>query len=228
MAFKRQVLGPGFERESLTEAMVGIGMLFAGSAKRGLPPIEDILLAASSEGMDHHDLRVLSVLTTWLDLHSPRVNVDRLVRALSGTASARVRVYWAAVAAWKHADLRWGRVRKLYSGPREDITPQGTAFLVKRHGEDPRFLAGPMRVPLGTLRDRREDVLSPERLAKQHRGYFWRVVIGSTYRADMWARLEVEPNISAAELARKSYGSFATAWQVRRDWAVAHKAKRAK
>jgi len=220
MAFKRQVAPAEVGRASLTEAMVGIGILFARPAARGLPQIEDTLLAASAEGMDRGDLRVLSVLTSWLHLHSARVNVDRLVRAQSSAASARVRLYWAAIATWKHPDSRWARVRALYSGPRQDLVPEGTSFLVKRHGEDPRFVGGPLRVPVGTLRDRPEDVLSPEKLARRHRGYFWRVVMGATYRADMWARLEAEPQLSAAELARRTYGSFATAWQVRKDWAV--------
>jgi hypothetical protein len=46
------------------------------------------------------------------------------------------------------------------------------------------------------------------------------VTIGSTYRADMWAALEDDPTLSAAALARRIYGSFATAWHVRRDFAV--------
>lgn len=45
-------------------------------------------------------------------------------------------------------------------------------------------------------------------------------MIGPTYRADMWAALEADPDLSAAELARRTYGSFATAWHVRRDFAL--------
>jgi hypothetical protein len=45
-------------------------------------------------------------------------------------------------------------------------------------------------------------------------------MIGPTYCADMWAALEDDPTLSAAAPARKTYGSFATAWHVRRDFAV--------
>jgi hypothetical protein len=45
-------------------------------------------------------------------------------------------------------------------------------------------------------------------------------MIGPGYRADMWAALEADPGMSATALARRTYGSFATAWQVRRDFAV--------
>jgi hypothetical protein len=36
----------------------------------------------------------------------------------------------------------------------------------------------------------------------------------------MWALLDREPSLSASELARKAYGSFATAWQVKHDRAL--------
>jgi hypothetical protein len=199
--------------------MVGIGMLFAARPSL-MPNIEDTLLGASSAGMDREDFRVLSVLTTWLDVHLARVNVDRLFRGLSSGSSQRVRLYWAVIAHWKRGDPRLKRVAGLYSGAREDLVPEGTGFLVRRHGEDSRFAHGPLRAPAGTLRDRPEDVLTPEELARRHRGYYWRVVIGATYRADMWAQLEARPELSAAELARRTYGSFATAWQARRDWAL--------
>jgi hypothetical protein len=34
----------------------------------------------------------------------------------------------------------------------------------------------------------------------------------------MWAALEVDPTLTPTELARQTYGSFATAWQVKQDW----------
>jgi hypothetical protein len=34
----------------------------------------------------------------------------------------------------------------------------------------------------------------------------------------MWAVLESDPSLSPAELARRTYGSFATAWQVKQDF----------
>jgi len=44
--------------------------------------------------------------------------------------------------------------------------------------------------------------------------------MGPSYRADMWATLEAEPQLSAAELARRTYGSFASAWHVRKAFAT--------
>ena len=51
-----------------------------------------------------------------------------------------------------------------------------------------------------------------------HDAYRRRIMLGPSYRADMWAELDRNPTLTAAELARRTYGSFATAWHVLRDW----------
>ncbi|MBI5627907.1 MAG: hypothetical protein HY953_03225, partial [Candidatus Rokubacteria bacterium] len=78
----------------------------------------------------------------------------------------------------------------------------------------------PLRVPANVLRDRSADVLSPAALARRHLAYRWRVIMGATYRADVWAALEAHPALSAAELARRTYASFATAWLAKHDHAL--------
>jgi hypothetical protein len=45
-------------------------------------------------------------------------------------------------------------------------------------------------------------------------------MMGPGYRADMWSALERDSTLSAAELARRTYGSFATAWHVRQDFGL--------
>jgi hypothetical protein len=203
----------------LTGALVGIGMLFAYRAQNN-PNIEDALVAASHEGLEHDDLRVLSVLVTWIGAHHQWINADRLVRLVAQQESPRLRAFWSAIASWLEKDRRFARLRLPRQTPRVDLLSTGTAFQVKRRGEDPRFAGSTLRVPAGILRDRPADVLSPAQLAKRHETYRRRVLMGPSYRADMWAALEAEPTLSAAELARKAYGSFATAWQVKRDFAL--------
>ncbi len=204
--------------DDLTAAMVGIGMAFAAPAPSHQPNIEDTLFAASVEGMEHDDLRVLAVLVTWLEHHARLVNVDRLTRLVKETASARVRAFWAGVAHWQAKDRRFARLSKLHRHDRVDLLPVGTEFQLRRHGEDVRFAGSPLRVPANTLRSRSADVLEPVALAQRHRAYRQRVLMGPSYRADMWAALDEDDGVTAAELARRAYGSFATAWQVLRDW----------
>jgi hypothetical protein len=197
--------------------MVGIGMSFAANAAAGAD-IEGTLVHASALGMDEGDLRVLAVLTTWLGIHHAHVNADRLVRLVAAHPSARVRAYWAATATWLKQDRRLARLAGATAGPPIDLLPTGTAFQVQRRGEDERFAGSKLRVPRGTLRDRREDVLSPEVLVRRHAGYRNRVLMGPSFRADVWTALEDTPDASVAAIARKASCSFATAWQAVQDF----------
>lgn len=204
---------------ALTRDMVGIGMNFA-TLPNAEAPIEETLVHASSLGMDDRDLRVLSVLTTWLRVHAGHVNADRLVRCASDHASSRVHAYWAAVAHWLGKDRRFARLAKLHNGPPIDLLPVGTEFQILRRGEDPRFAGSAVRVPAGSLRDRDADVLSPESLTRQHAGYRNRVRMGPTWRADVWTVLERAPELSVSDVARHAGCSFATAWQVVQDFTL--------
>jgi len=210
--------------ENLTQAMVGIGMLFA---KEGSPDpnIEDTLLAASVEGMEGDDLRVLAMLMTWLEVHSHWINADRLTRLVTAYPGTRVRAFWAAVGHWLSKDRRFARLIQSYQGAPVDLLGTGAAFHLRRAGEDPRFVGSSLRVPAGVLRDRKEDVLNPAELAQRHRTYRRRILLGPSYRADMWSELDRNPDLTAAALARRTYGSFATAWQVKQDWALLEAAK---
>src|SRR5664280_335586 len=202
MAFKRSAAPTQLAQgDELTAAMVGIGVGFAATAALQ-PNIEDTLLAASIEGMEKDDLRVLSALTTWLGVHHQRVNADRLIRIVSERREFRVLAYWAAVAHWLKQDRRLSRLAQLAPKKRVILLRVGSDFQLKRRGEDPRFKGSVLIVPQGVLRDRRDDVLSPQQLASLHRGYFQRVQMGPSYRADLWALLEVAPSLSPTELAR--------------------------
>jgi len=199
--------------------MVGIGMSFAADTE-AQPNIEDTLLDASIEAMERGDLRVLSVLATWFGVHASWVNADRLIKLVGEQKSPRLRALWSALARWQGRDRRFARLIRLYRGKALDLLAVGTDFQIHRHGEDPRFEGTALRVPANVLRDRAADALTPVELAQRHRAYRWRVTMGPGYRADMWAALELDSHLSASELARRTYGSFATAWNVRRAFAM--------
>jgi hypothetical protein len=221
MAFSR-ALAPSVEPSSdhLTAAMVGIGFGFAAAPAAVEPNIEDTLLFASVLAMERADLRVLAMLMTWWGVHHERVNADRLTKLAAAHPAARVRALWSALATWKSKDRRFARLQKVYTGPRVDASSSGTAFQIGRHGEDARLEGSALRAAASLLRDRAADILSPQQLALHHHAYRWRIIIGPSFRADMWAVLEGEPGVSVADLARRAYGSFATAWQVKRDFAL--------
>ncbi|MBN2573088.1 MAG: hypothetical protein JXP73_00855 [Deltaproteobacteria bacterium] len=205
--------------DDLSAAMGGIGINLA-VAPAPNPNIEDTLLFASIEGMERDDLRVLALLVTWLGIHVAWVNADRLVALVRAQSAIRVRAFWAAVAQWQGRDRRLARLRRLHRGGAVDLLAVGTEFQIRKRGEDPRFRGTALRVPAGVLRDRPADVLSPAQLARRHRAYRCRVIMGPSYRADMWAALELEPHLATAEVARRAYGSYATASVVRRGFAL--------
>ena len=222
MGYRRHVVPTAFlSGAAATAAYVAIGMRLAATRGEQEPNIEDTLLAASLEGTAG-DYRVLSLLTDWLSIHSSRVNVDRLVRLINLQESPRLKAYWSATAKWLKKDVRFARVQRLYTAKALDLLATGNDFVIERHGLDDRFAGSSFKVPLGTLRRRETDIASPSELSKQHTPYRWRVLIGPTYRADMWAALERDPQLSPAALARCTYGSFATAWQVKTDWLILH------
>jgi len=218
MPFRRiAALPPPIASDVLTSQLVGIGMNFAAPPVHD-PNIEDTILFASIEGMEKQDLRVLRVLTTWFGIHAEWVNADRLTTLATIQSSARVRAFWSALARWQRKDRRFVRLSASYQGARQDVFEVGTDFQLQRHGEDPRFAGSSIRVAANMLRDRPADVLSPSLLARRHQVYRFRIMMGPNYRADMWAALESDATLSAAALARETYGSFATAWHVRRDF----------
>ncbi len=224
MGFKRTILPEELPRgEQLSGDLAGIGMLVATTPSKS-PNIENTVFAASIEGINS-DLRTLSLLVDWIDLHSDRLNADRLIKMIKENSNERVRCFWKAIAQWKKKDMRLKRLVRFYRGQRLDLLESGTEFLIKRKGEDDRFEGTCLRVPNETLRHRPTDILAPEELAKVHDAYRQRIMIGPSYRADMWAHLERTGAISASELARKAFGSFATAWQVLRDWSILRSTK---
>ena len=81
------------------------------------------------------------------------------------------------------ASRRFARLKAGYEGTPLDLLPVGTDFQLRRRGEDERFAASMVRVPKGALRDRAEDVLAPQTLARRHAGYRKRVLRGPTWRA---------------------------------------------
>ena len=220
MAYKRprgpEPLPKGTE---LTQSMTGIGFNLAARPDREAD-LERTLAHASELGMEHHDLRVLGLLTTWVGVHQRMICVDRLLRFLDEHPSERVRAYWSAVAAAPKADRRLQPLVALHSEGAVNLLPTGTKFQLQRHGQDERFLGSALRVPANALPVRLADVMTPEQLAGCHGGYALRVMMGPSYRAVLWNLLEHDSSLSVADLARRARSGFATAWETVRDYRI--------
>ncbi len=220
MGFKRSSALDIYPHGShLTKMLLGIGFKMGGVAEKN-PNIEDTLIAASIEGMAG-DFRILGLLTDWFSIHYERVNVDRLVRAIKKEKNPRVKAYFSAVGNFLKKDSRFKKLVKVYRG--EIIHLQlgpNPHFLVRRNGEDERFIDSKLLVANGVLRKGLDDILSPSELAKNHSDYYFRVLVGPSYRADMVSALKQNQSMTASELAKTTYGSFATAWGVMKDMSI--------
>lgn len=197
---------------ALDASLRAIGLLLGGGSETLDPPpaIEHVLVSAVAATFPH-DYRLLSVVTTWLGVHTARVHVGELARLLPVAEQhcadpVRFRAYWAGVAHWLRTDNRWAKIARMYPGPPVYLSTLGreTAKAAIEHkGEDPRFVGSRLRVPIGMLRDRPADVATPARMAARHPWYRERLRQGPTYRADCWAELERDPSLTAAQLARR-------------------------
>lgn len=222
MSFSRSFLPQKFPQgDELTSHLIGIGIRLNGRAKRN-GNIEDLLVASSLEGLAG-DGRLLSLLIDWIEIHSARINADRLVKmviALKSKQDERFIIFWAAIAEWLANDIRFAKLRKLAPKTRFDFLEDRTDFLIQKNGEDPRFQNTCLRVPDKVFRHRLDDIMSPEELAKIHTAYRFRILLGPSYRADMWAELSQNPELTNAELARLCYGSYPTAFTVKKDFFI--------
>jgi len=222
MTHKRNILPDILlEGEELTQALVGIGFRLHGISIRDVN-IEDTLMAASIEGLAG-DGRILSLLVDWWEIHHTRVNADRFIKLVMHYAQETkpsFLFFWVAQVERFKSDSRFSKLFKKAPKKRFDFLGERTDFLIAKNGEDERFAKTCLRVPSKVFRHRPEDILNPAELAKIHSPYRYRVLMGPSYRADMWALLCQKPKLNAAELARPCYGSYPTAFGVKRDFGI--------
>jgi len=219
MSYKRKIKTVQYaSSDLLTKMLIGIGIKIGDMVGVKNPNIEDTIISAVLEGIAS-DYRTLSLITNWIEIHFERINVDRLFRAAQEIDESQARAYFANLAFMLTPDRRFEKFKKLYKGDKILLGQNKEySYLVDRHGLDGRFEKGKLIIAQKTLRDRKEDILSIQDLAKLHKIYYYRLLIGPTYRADMMATLNLNPNLSISDLARTTYGSFATAWAVMNDY----------
>ena len=219
MSFKRIINIENYlQGAELTIALAGIGIKIGTEKISKNVNIEDTLIAGVIEGIKG-DYRVLSLITNWIEIHFERINVDRLYRAVMPVSDLKVRCYFSSLHCILKNDSRFKKFKSLYKGERLLLgLTKEYAFLVNKNKEDFRFEKSKLIVATNTLRNRKDDIYSVQELSKHHRIYYYRLLIGSSYRADMIAHLSLNSELNASELAKKTYGSFATAWDVVRDF----------
>ena len=214
MGHTRELLHP---RDNIPSMLVSIGCNLNASPVVNAD-IEYTLYKASKEALEHLDFRTLSLIVHWIDVHESIVNVPRLKRLIQKSNTETQRL-WGAIAEWRQEHHKWQSLLRLKAPvDRWELLPVGTDFQISRKGEDPRFMDTNLRIPNGLLPIREGDVLSPKYLIQQHPTYANRIRFGVCLRADLWTHLEIEPSLSAAQLAKRVGCAFASAWEAKRDF----------
>ena len=134
MAYKRELQPQSFlTGDAPDQVPWSASACYSPALLHQTPTSRTTLLAASVEGLEREDLRVLAVLATWLEIHHPWLNADRLTRLVGAYPGDRVRAFWCAMARFLDKDRRLAKLAKVYQGPRAG--PPG-----QRHGIPPRPL----------------------------------------------------------------------------------------
>ena len=220
MSFKRNSWEDLITGNTLTESMVGIGMLFGGGARND-PNIENTIFSAVYHGIHNQDFRVLSMATLWLEKHTFILNASRLVKLINKHEEQDLFFrYWVAFSQWYNADCRFNSLRKKISEDSKRGISSGAEFLAKRNGIDLRFKNTCLIVPNKMLEKKDWLILSPKKMTEHHSDYRWRLIIGPSYRADMWSLLTQDHSLKPSDLAKKTYGSYATAHRVKKEFEI--------
>ena len=202
--------------KSLDGDLRAIGFNLNGRKKSIDPNIEASLISASIEAINNKDNRIGGLLVDWITAHYLRVNVDRLTKfvfSLNDSDYKFVKTFWCANAQRLFIkDQRFKRLSELYKGRRVNFADRFikkgqqkvTKMLIEIKGEDERFKRTCIRVPKGYFAERPHQIFPVSVIAKNHLPYRYRVMMGSSYRADLWALLDNDPSISAYALGKKA------------------------
>ena len=216
--------------KSLDSDLRAIGFNLSGKKKSINPNIESVIISASIEAVNKKDNRMAGLLVDWITTHYLRINVDRLTKfvfSLKEPDYKFVKIFWCANAQRIfNKDQRFKRLSNLYKGRRINFADRFikkgqkkvTKMLIEIKGEDERFKRTCIRVPKGYFSERPHQIFSVSVVAKNHLHYRYRVMIGASYRADLWALLDTHPNISAYSLGKKAHCSYRTAYMVKKDY----------
>ena len=216
--------------KSLDSDLQAIGFNINCKKKSINPNIEASIISASVEAVNNKDNRIGGLLVDWITVHYLRMNVDRLTKFvfnLSNSEYKFVKIFWCANAQRLFVkDQRFKRLSGLYKGRRINFADcfskngkqKATKMLIEIKGEDERFKRTCIRVPEGYFSERPNQIFPVSVIAKNHLPYRYRVMMGPSYRADLWALLDNDPSISAYALGKKAHCSYRAAYIAKKDY----------
>ena len=216
--------------KSLDCDLLAIGFNLSCKKKSIDPNIEATIISASVEAINNKENRIGGLLVDWITVHYLRINADRLTKfvfSLNDSDYKYVKIFWCANAQrLLMKDQRFKRLSQLYKGKRVNFTDRFNKnkriikMFIKIKGEDERFKKTCIRVPNGYFPQRPYQIFPASVIAKNHLPYRYRLMMSSSYRADLWALLKKNPHLSAYALGKKAYCSYRAAYIVQKDYKI--------
>lgn len=209
-----------FTDHELTARLIGIGFRFSGKPTRD-PDIEDVLISAAHGAVLGGDGRLWTGLLDWWAIHHSCVNADRMIRALSALDIAPLGTFFAGLAQSIEPEGRFRALARMSRGKRLVIFNEEYRYRLARDGEAERFEGTSLAVPRSLYTQSSRDVFSQKELCAWHSAYRWRITMGPTYRADLWAACERAFPRTAYSLAQELHCSLGAARRVLHDYELA-------
>ena len=170
------------------------------------------------------DLRLASLIFTWIKVHGNYVITEKLQKLFYKLSSPEmVSIYWfsaLAVFAHEHCNYKW---KKLITKPKSEVflfNEEITRSAVKLKGENTLLKKYNFILPENTLRIREMDVLSIKELLKNNLQYKNRYLYGPSWRADIITAIEKGAK-NPTEISKLTGCSYEPAHRVFREYSLA-------
>lgn len=184
--------------------------------------IEETFVLAILEAKS--DFRLLGLLVTWIKIYGGHMILEKLFKKanehnlteddpilnfLCGVAILNGHVKWRY---W----LKASRKHPIYPTDKDSLKS-----LISVRGEDPDLAKLGIHVPIGYLKSKEANVLSPEELLKINHQYKNRLIFGANWRADIVTAIE-SGSQNAFQISKKIGCSYEPAYRVSREYYLAH------
>jgi len=207
----------------LSDKLVAIGFRLSSSRKRSRSilqvDIENTLLEAIMALPD--DLRLASLLFTWIKIHGNYVIVEKL-RKRAHALGIETDPWYRALAAFA-VENKYHKWKPLLAHRAETVyllPPELSLFPIQRKGAVEWLEPYGILLPEGTLRIREDDILTPKELIQRNAQYRNRYLYGPSWRADIITAIE-QGCTSPMEISRLIGCSYEPAYRVFNEYQMA-------
>ena len=196
-----------------------VGIRVSGESSSG--DIEKIILDAVLECPD--DLRLASLLFSWLKVHGNYVIVEKLRKLVSkAELNIRQRMWISVLAVYgkNNCSHKWKSLIYIPEGNTYLLPDKISKTAIALKGSEEWLSEYQILLPKGTLRIREEDIMDPTLLIKKNLQYKNRYLFGPSWRADIITAIQEGCN-SPTAIMKKIGCSYEPAYRIFHEYSLA-------